>query len=364
MMGSGNRGVFCRRVLTWARVGLCVLVGGRCASPQAQDDDAAHTLHVYVNTIQIPVLVLEPDGERLKQLIAADRFSVSLDSGPWFRATHVRPEGEDPISLAIVLDTSGYTAELMPKMSAAIADLASESLHAQDRVSIYAMDCALIHAVSGIPADRARLRQAVDSALGSSAILKKGSHATACEQEGHLWDTLLYVTSELGKEPGRRVILAITDGRDRGSRQGWNELRYYAQANGVAVFGVTWISELLERYYAAWRGHSENVFNSVCQLTGGIVQRTTEENFGETLKRFLVMVRERYIIEFPRPYNSTAGSHGLLVRIDKGDRNFFIRAAGISVPIADAATRADPNTVPEDPTRTPEQGKRKILAPQ
>jgi len=241
MMGSGNRGVFCRRVLTWARVGLCVLVGGRCASPQAQDDDAAHTLHVYVNTIQIPVLVLEPDGERLKQLIAADRFSVSLDSGPWFRATHVRPEGEDPISLAIVLDTSGYTAELMPKMSAAIADLASESLHAQDRVSIYAMDCALIHAVSGIPADRARLRQAVDSALGSSAILKKGSHATACEQEGHLWDTLLYVTSELGKEPGRRVILAITDGRDRGSRQGWNELRYYAQANGVAVFGVTWI---------------------------------------------------------------------------------------------------------------------------
>ena len=46
----------------------------------------------------------------------------NIDSGPWFRATHVRQEGDDPISLSILLDVSGDAAELMPKIDDAIAD--------------------------------------------------------------------------------------------------------------------------------------------------------------------------------------------------------------------------------------------------
>jgi hypothetical protein len=81
------------------------------------------------------------------------------------------------------------------------------------------------------------------------------------------------------------------------------------------------------------------------------------------LKRFTTLLRERYIVEFPRPFKSEGGEHSLVVTIDKSDA--FIRSAGITVPIADPAVLADPMTVPSDPSRTPEYGKRRILtAPQ
>jgi hypothetical protein len=46
--------------------------------------------------------------------VVEKRFAVSVDSGPWFPVTHARQEGNDPISLSILLDTSAK--ELMPKM--------------------------------------------------------------------------------------------------------------------------------------------------------------------------------------------------------------------------------------------------------
>ena len=80
-----------------------------------------------------------------------------------------------------------------------------------------------------------------------------------------------------------------------------------------------------------------------------------------TLQRFVALVRERYIVEFPRPANATAGEGmAFEVRIAKGD-DYFIRPAGVSVPIPDAAVLADPTTVPSDPSRTPVVGPRKPM---
>jgi hypothetical protein len=90
---------------------LCLLALGNgvvLAGQEAptQQDGPIPTLHVYENLIQIPTLVLGPNPERLKTPIAEKRFSVRIDNGPWFRAAHVRMEGDDPISLSILLDVS------------------------------------------------------------------------------------------------------------------------------------------------------------------------------------------------------------------------------------------------------------------
>ena len=97
------------------------LAAGFCGALLAQDG-ATPTLHVYANTIQIPVLVLGADREPTAA-IDPGRFEVSLDGGPKFRATHVRREGDDPISLAILLDVSGQEKELIPKIGEAISGL-------------------------------------------------------------------------------------------------------------------------------------------------------------------------------------------------------------------------------------------------
>ena len=337
----------------------------------AQDQPApqnapVHTLHVYANLIQIPTLVLGPGRERISKPIAENRFSVSLDGGPLFRATHARQEGDDPISLSILLDVGGAAADLMPKMADAIAGLAPQSLHPRDHVSIFALDCSLIRAGNDMPAEATALKSAVNNALQSWMIRRQNKHEANCQQSVHLWDAVAHLAAELHKLPGRRVILVVSDGEDGGSVHPWKEVASFAQATGVAIFGMTYVSSLpTSGIGVSPRFITENPFWSLCELNGGLVLSTgagagVEE---DTLKRFITMLRERYIVEFPRPANTTTERIWMTVKIAKGDDD-IIRSAGASVPVPDAAILADPTTVRSDPSLTPELGTRKVVTPQ
>ncbi|HMH14466.1 MAG TPA: hypothetical protein VK578_15305 [Edaphobacter sp.] len=88
-------------------VGVWTVLSGTAGVAQngaTPEDEPIKTLHVYTNLLQVPTVVVGPHGEQIKKPIEEKRFSVSIDSGPWFRATHVRLEGDDPISLSILLD--------------------------------------------------------------------------------------------------------------------------------------------------------------------------------------------------------------------------------------------------------------------
>ena len=337
------------------------------------------TLHVYVNTIQVPVLVLGPNLDRMGP-IATNRFSVSFDSGPWFPVTHVRREGDDPISLAILLDVGGSSAGLMGKVSDEIAGLAPSWLHPADNVRIYSLDCKLMQSAE-LPAEAPILKQVVDNALAPWRSRTSVKHARRCKQTTPLWDALVYATNQLRELPGRRVILVLTDGNDEGSRNTWNELRLFAQESAVAVFAIrstaaspeTLAGTRSDRGSAQWHTSpsysgtsfsraTEDPLNSVCQLSGGMVFTTDERSLAKTMQRFTSILRERYIVEFPQARNGTAGFHDMEVRVNKGD-DYFIRPTGISVPLANPALAHDPTTVPTNPAHEPEMGTRKILTP-
>ena len=354
------------------------------AIPDNAQDAPTPTLHVYENLLQVPVLVLWSNRDRIQEPIMASRFSVSLDSGPWFRTTRVRREGDDPISLSILLDVSGDGGLLMPKMAEAIAALAPESLQPQDRVSVYALDCSLVRATSDVPADSARLKRSVDGVLYAWTARNSEKHAKGwtgsdCKQTEHLWDALAELTEGLHQLPGRRVILVVSDGVDKGSAHKWNQVRAEAQEASVAIFGLTYSPDVVvtnSTYtenpfgpkgtfalstetapHVAWGG--ENPFRNLCELTGGTLRLASPKTLDEKLQRFTGMVRERYIVEFPRPTNGKTGRHGLLVKIDKGD--YFIRPAGITYPLMSAAVLADPTTVASDPSNAPTLGSRHSL---
>lgn len=322
----------------------------------AAQDDGVQTLHVYTNLIQIPVLVLSSFRQPMKQ-IAPSRFMVSVDSGPRFRATHVRPEGDDPISLSILLDARGREDDVLTKIDTAIASLAPLSLQARDHVTIYALDCSLIHTFAQGPTDSAGLKRSVDAALQSWRYRKENKHASNCKPTLQLWDAMTFVIEDLSRHSGRRVLLAITDGEDKGSKHKWTDVKSFATSTGVAVFGVGYVTY---NFGPNRRMSREDAFNSVCELSGGMIISADGGDMTQTLKRFMKTVRERYIVEFPRPSNSTAGQHDLVVSIEKMDA--FIRPAGVSVPIPDPALLADPSTVPADPSRAPVEGARHAIA--
>lgn len=340
-------------------VWLCTLLFAAMAAAQAQpgQDEPITTLHAYTNLIQIPVLVLGPNLERLKIPITSDRFAVRIDSGPLFPATHVRREGDDPISLAILLDLTGPVDMLLPKLDDVIADLAPRSLRPQDRVSIYALDCSLKRSLDNVPATYSNLKGAVSALLQARDIRREDKDTANCTRPVHLWDSLAEMAKELSRRPGRHVILAVTDGQDLGSNHKWSELTIFAQAMGVSIFGLKYAQS---GSVPPRSEPSENAFSSVCELSGGIVATTDEPFLSQRVKRIAKMVRQRYIVEFPRPARSTAGQHSIQVVIAEGN-DYVVRPAGLAVPLPDASVQADPTTITSGPSVTPEMGTRKIL---
>jgi hypothetical protein len=360
-------GFCCRSIPRGLRFLLCVVgiaVGWSGAALAGQDmpvqqDVPIPTLHVYTNTIQLPVLVLDSDRERILKPIKANRFSVSIDSGPWFRASHVRQEGDDPISLSILLDVRGGV-ELMAKIDEAIGGLVPAWLRRQDQISIYVQDCALVGATINAAAGRKRLKRAVDLTLEQWTARKSAMYHPECQETLHLWDSLAYLVQQTSRMPGRRVILAVTDGVDKGSMHPWNEVRTFAQAKGATVFGLKYVPRPSVGHPVAFHWSSEDPFLSLCELSGGAVLIANQRSLDTTFKLFTKIVRERYLVEFPRPGNSTHGQHTLDVRIDSA-QGFFIRPAGIAVPLPDARVMSDPSTVPSDPSLAPTEGTRRIL---
>lgn len=336
-----------------ASLSFCVVVGLALgtAAGTAQDDKIT-TLHVYSNLVQIPTLVLTPDRKPMAP-IAERRFFVSLDGGPRFRVTHARLEGDDPISLAIVLDVRQPDPRLMAKFDDALSALAPVSLNPRDHVSIYSIGCQLVRSSLDTPPNAETLKRGVEAALQSWRLRGQEKRKGDCGKPFDLWDALATAAQALQAQPGRRVILAVTDGVDRGSHATWSGLRMYAQERGVAIFGLVQPVDVF--------AGPENYFSLVCELTGGMALAATEKSLPGQLERFTGLLRGRYIVEFPRPVSTTGGYHDVYITLDKADA--FIRPAGVSFPLDDPAVLNDPTTVQSDPSHAPQMGKRKVPEP-
>lgn len=333
---------------------LCCAAWDVCAA-RAQQDAAVPTLHAYANLVQVPTLVLSREREPIPP-VAEGRFYVSLDGGPKFRVTHARLEGEDPITLAILLDLSQPYPQLMDGMEDAVAGLAPQWLHAHDRVSVYSMDCELTRTSMDMPANPVTLKRDVARALETWRQRGEGRGRERCSTGWHLWDSLTLLTQRLGAEDGRRVVLVVTDGVDRGSKTKWEDLRYLAQQHAVAVFGLTQDSYMLPNLRMA-DPVALREFNGVCELSGGMVLAAERKNLAKELEQFTKLLRGRYIVEFPHPLSTVGGDHDLEITIAKMDA--FIRPAGISVPVDDPKVLSDPTRVPSDPGNAPVLGKKK-----
>jgi hypothetical protein len=267
-------------------------------------------------------------------------------------------EGDDPVSLAILLDPSEPEAELMEWIDDAISELAPRSLTSRDRLSVYAIDCQLFRSSVDDPADFVAVKQAVDSVLESWNMRSGGRQSANCPNRRYLWDSVTVVTKELRAQHGLRVMLVVSDGVDGGSKNNWNLARWYAQDSSVAIFGI---SRAPNSRFASREVRTENAFNSVCQLSGGMLLMTDPDDLAKQLKWFMKMIRGRYIVEFPHPATKKPSILTMEITIAKSDA--FIRPAGAAVSVDDPKILNDPMTVHPDTSYAPQVGNRGVMTP-
>jgi hypothetical protein len=342
------------------------------AQAPAQDPAAAlPTLHVYTNLEQLPTLVLSHTHERLRNF-DPKALRVSLDSGPPFIPTSVHVEADEPLSIALLIDANKLDTDLLPRIDLALAELDHGALQPHDRISVYAIDCSLIESATNIPPAPEALHRAVQAAI-EPARLRKTHPGRECRTSMPLWDSLYSVTESLYAQPGRRVLIAITDGEDLGSQHTWPDLKLLTQITSVAVFGVIPYSPLVPipvrlpqgahgLTNIVFHGLPEAPFNVVCELSGGVELSVPSPHAKLPLARVLEMVRERIIVEYPRGDHEKPGIHSVDVLLPH-HRDAYIRPTGLTIPAPDPTRLADPTTIPSDPAHAPVVGKRHILKP-
>ena len=343
-----------------------------CCQALAQDEkvvpttpDKPYTLHVYEDLVQVPSLVLDVHQQQLTGLKAED-FTLRLDSGPPFHPRHTRLQGDDAVSFAFLIDDvpQGDTV-LVDRLKEAAPKLPPDFFQPTDHVSVWAFDCHLVRASREAATAALSLSTGVNAVLHASSLHHASEGSSRCKRPVSLWDAIGAAILDLRTQPGRRVLVVISDGEDNAGHYTWEQVRLAASISSIAVFAIKPffrpdLDDLLVGRRAL-QASREDRLGLLCGGSGGTNFIQGDNAVDEMLGRLMSLVRSRYILEFPRASNGTNGIHSLDVTVHR--RGVLVHSTGISVPIMEKSLLNDPSTVPTDNTRAPVMGDRKIITP-
>ena len=340
-------------------------------TPAQATPDGMYTLHVYTDLLQVPTLVLTPlHGDYVG--LTSENFTVSLGQGPKFHPTSVRREGDDSITLAILFDfttdnNSMFTSFAKAMFAKAMLKPAADLLSARDYISVYAYDCELVRTTEDKPATPDQLRASMDKVLTEGREKARNGAPQSCSSQKRLYDVVATVARDIGDSPGRRVILVISDGDDhRSVYSNWLDVARFAGSKSITIFGIRPVTKHTEvdiydpfadpGAHGWWTMTSADPFGMLCGSSGGTVLavgKGTKEMSGQ-VQRVMTMLRNRYILEFPRPVNGGPGLYSIKVMID--DPKAIIRPAGVAFPPRDRDPQLPEGTLPQDESKMPVAG--------
>ena len=201
------------------RLTVCMLSCIGCVTAQRGP------LRVQTNVVQVPVIVTDKDGRNVDGLVARD-FSV-LDNG-------VRQEvsmddfgaGLAPISLAIAIQTSGISTPALAKVRNIGGLIQPLVTGARGEVSVVTFD-SQIKVLQDFTPDDDKIRSAVKNLKPASSM-----------DRARMIDAIVEVARHMQDRQGRKVLLLISETRDRGSETTFQQCMEEVEHQGIEVFSA------------------------------------------------------------------------------------------------------------------------------
>jgi Ca-activated chloride channel family protein len=166
---------------------------------RAQDGDSDDVVELDTTLVEVPVVVSEPGGRYVVDLAESD-FTVYENGAR--QQVEFFASVDEPISVALVLDTSGSTREQLERIKSA-ASAFLDQLRPNDRVALVSFEDE-VRVLAPFTSDRARLRQALASLVpGEYTQVYEAVHTVAANV---FEDTA-----------GRKAAILFTDGVDTAS---------------------------------------------------------------------------------------------------------------------------------------------------
>ena len=185
---------------------------------------AEQSLTVDVDLVNIYFTVCNKHGRPVPNL-ARDSFAIYEDN-TLQTVTHFSHETELPLTLALLIDTSGSVRyKLDFEQRAALEFLHSTLRPGRDEAAVVTFDSSI----------DVRQDYTNDEQLLANAVRRTRSGGGT-----RLYDALFFlVNGPLASREGRRAIIVLTDGDDNSSRRSQSEVLTAAQRHNVSIYAIS-----------------------------------------------------------------------------------------------------------------------------
>lgn len=227
------------------------------AHQQQRPPQDAGTLRVSVPIVNIYCTVKSKRGGLISNLTESE-FEV-FEDGKKQELRYFEHETERPLTLAVLLDTSGSQSATLPAEKEAVNQFHRQVLRPGDLSMIISFDTD-VDLLEDFTSDTESLREALGRAKINSP---SGLGPTSRRQAGtRLYDAVYLASREkLGPEAGRKAIIIVSDGMDTGSYYKEKAAIEAAHRGDVIIYAVG----IFNRQYRT----SPRTLKKLAEETGG-----------------------------------------------------------------------------------------------
>jgi VWFA-related protein len=236
------------------------------ATPPAAQNSAPTTLSVDVNVVTLPVTVRDKHGKIVRDL-TKDDFVLEEDGKPQ-SIRYFNQETNLPLTVGLLVDTSMSERDNLDKERAASRTFLDQMITTpKDRAFVIHFDRE-VELLQDLTGDHAKLEKAVGEIDTTSAVQNtpssdQGSGAPRARRGAGtlLYDAIFLACDEvMKKQTGRKAIVVLTDGEDRGSQETLNSAIESAQRSETVVYTI---------YYGGHEDHDNGFQNNGGGRGGG-----------------------------------------------------------------------------------------------
>jgi len=289
---------------------LCaVLLAVVLAAAQAEDPVIA----VNVDLVNVYFNVCDRKG-RLITHLGPETFQVFEDGIPQ-TVTHFSRETDLPLTIALLIDTSGSVRDKMRiEREAAVEFLNTTLRPGRDKAAIFTFDSTI------------DLRQDYTDNL---ELLSDAVRRARAGGGTFLYDSLHFLLKNIAQHEGRRGIILLTDGDDNSSRTTPQIIVEAAQRSNVAIYAVS-VNAFGLQMGASER--SDRILESLSAETGGKAAFPKQlKELSTYFKKISIELRSQYTIAY-RSTNSKRDGTFRRIRIDVKKGHFVNARSGYYAP--------------------------------
>jgi VWFA-related protein len=267
------------------------------AEPQPVDIGDIQTLKVNVNLVNVYFSVRDKNGYITN--LHKDDCTILEDKVPQ-KTKNFTQEKNLPLTIGILLDTSGSQQNVLPLEQIAGAEFLKDVLTPKDEAFLISFDIN-VNLLADYTNNPREIKRAMDS-----AIINTGAGTGSVTGNGNPRGTLLFdavylaAHDKLRQEAGRKILVLLTDGGDQGSQETLKTATEAAQKANAIVYVIL----IADRgFYGGFGYTGEGDMERLAKDTGG--RLINVGNNGKKLQEAFDQIQDELRTQYLASYTST-----------------------------------------------------------